>query len=239
MSIVAVHQLFYYQFCSSCRSFASVFYTIFLPLVIFAIFGTFFGVDENYAVFFLPGMLGVMSSSDALFAVGPVIKEYFRQGIVREFRSYPINMVWLFTTFIFTRILFVMTSALLLCVASVILFGYFPNLEVGFRIVLGLILNFFTYGFIALTISFWGIADNRDQGILSIYYFLGMFLSDAFFNLSQTNDFFYVVGYFFPLRVTLEFIRGDYLALIWCLIWLLSAITSFILQMRMMSTHRK
>lgn len=238
MNVAAVSQLMGYQVLSSCRSFASVFYTIVLPLVLFVVFGTTFGVDADYAVFFLPGMIAVMTSSDALFAVGPVMKEFFRQGIVREFRNYPINIAWLFCTFIATRLLFVLTSSVLLAALSGILFGYVPDPGTALRYLVAVVLGFTTYGLIALCISFMGIVDNKDQGMLSIYYFLGMFLSDAYLSLSQKNWVLDAVGYFFPLKPMLQLMRGNDMAAIPLLAWLAGAVTLFMLVVRSMRVAR-
>lgn len=202
--------LFKVQMLSSLRSFPSVFYTIILPVVLFLIFGAVFNVDGEYAHFFLPGMIGVMVSSDALFAVGPVMKEYFRQGIVREFRTYPFPLSWLFITFILTRLIFVMASATLLIFVSAVAFNYVPTASETSRFILAVLPAYASYSFIALIFSFWGIQDNRDQALISLYYFLGMFMSDAFISLSARWPILDVTGYIFPLKPALEFMRGDW-----------------------------
>jgi ABC-2 type transport system permease protein len=227
-----------YQILSSVRSFASVFYTIVLPLVLFILFGVIFGVKADFAVFFLPGMLAVTTSSDALFAVGPVIKEYYRQGIVREFKSYPLPLAYLFFTFIATRLVFVFVSSCLLVALSGLVFGFFPgSLELGLY-ALGLVLGFIIYSLLALCISFLGIKDNRDQGVLSLYYFLGMFLSDAYIILSAKSEIFNAIGYIFPLKVVLQLMRGDISALIPCLGWLVLSSLWFMMLMRRMRIKR-
>lgn len=234
----AVALLFKYQMLSSVRSFASVFYTIVLPLVLFVLFGAIFGVNADFAVFFLPGMLAVTTSSDALFAVGPVIKEYFRQGIVREFKNYPMPLSYLFFTFIATRLIFVFVSSCLLVALSGLIFGYFPGLlELGLYS-LGLLFGFIIYSLLALCISFLGIKDNKDQGILSVYYFLGMFLSDAYITLSEKSEFFNAIGYIFPLKVVLKLMRGDISAILPCLAWLVLSAFWFMMLMRRMRIKR-
>jgi ABC-2 type transport system permease protein len=239
MNRAAVAALMRVQLISSCRSFPSVFYTIVLPIVLFVIFGAAFNVDGAYAVFFLPGMIGVMTSSDALFAVGPVMKEYYRQGIVREFKGYPLPLPWLFITFIATRLIFVLISATLLMTVSALFFGYMPGAAELVRYAIAVTLGFATYGFLALCISFMGIADNRDQGIISLYYFLGMFLSDAYLALSERWPVLGIVGYIFPLKPMLQFMRGDPWAFGPMLAWLAAAGTGFILLTRSMRLQRQ
>lgn len=238
MNAAAASQLMRFQLLSSFRSFASVFYTIVLPLVLFTVFGITFGVDADYARFFLPGMIAVMTTSDALFAVGPVMKEYFRQGIVREFRTYPLSIAWLFGTFIATRLIFILISSALLVSLSGLMFGYVPALALLPNYVAAIVLGFFAYGMIALCISFLGIVDNKDQGMLSIYYFLGMFLSDAYFQLSSKSALIDLLGYLFPLKVMLQVMRGSSMALLPLIGWLTIAAATFMLLVRSMRIAR-
>ena len=61
--------LFYYQLIMCCRVPESIFFTILLSPLLFIIFGFAFRIDSGYAEFFLPGMIGSMVCSDALYAV--------------------------------------------------------------------------------------------------------------------------------------------------------------------------
>lgn len=234
----AITALLHAQLISAFRSFPSVFYTIVLPLVLFVIFGAAFNVQGDFAVFFLPGMIGVMVSSDALFAVGPVMKEYFRQGIVREFSGYPLPLFWLFATYVATRLLFVLVSAGLLIAISTVMFGYTPGPLALLHYGVGMVLGFTAYAFVALTISFIGIRDNKDQGFISLYYFLGMFLSDAYLILSARWPVLDIVSYVFPLKPVLKFMRGEDWALAPCLAWVAAAALGFVLLTRRMRLQR-
>lgn len=214
------------QALASARSFASTFYSIILPSFLFVIFGLVFRIDAEYAVFFLPGMMGVMASSDALFAVGPVIKAYYQQGIVREFKNYPVPTAWLFITFIMVRLVVVAISSALLVALSALLFGYLPGPGTLALYGAGVILCFAIYAFLALAISFWGARDGRDQGLISAYYFLGMFLSDAYFVLSARGAWLDAVGYAFPLKPVLQIMRGDASALLPAAIWAVLSVSA-------------
>ena len=226
------------QLIGSLKSKEAVFFSIFLPPLLFVIFGLAFRVDGEYAKFFLPGMIGSIFVSDALLAVGPIIKNYYTLKIVRYFRGYPLSISWLFVSFILTRLFFVMVSSLILIILSTFIFDYTPNLFIFARYVIGMILGFSIYSLIALTISFYGIEDNKDQGILSILFFMSIFLSDAFFVLSKVNVAFDVVGYFFPLRIVLDFMRGNDLSIIYCLLWLVFSFVIFYYRIRRIELKR-
>lgn len=240
MTLSAGAALFGAQFKATTRSLPSLFYTILLPAFLFVVFGLAFSINEAYAAFFLPGMIGVMVSSDGLYAVGGVIKEYYRQGIVREFRSYPVSLFWLFSTFIMVRLIYVAASVALLVLISWAMFDYLPDAATVLRYVFAIACGFASYSFIGLMIGFWGIQDNKDQPIISIYYFLGMFLSDAFMNLAARWAFMKTVTYFlFPLRSMLEFMRGDDAAAAGCVLWVLASMGAFALMMRRMKPGKR
>ncbi len=221
MSLKKNFSIFYFQFLASCRSRESVFFTIILSPLLFIIFGLAFRIDSTYAMFFLPGMIAGTVSSDALYAVGPVIKHYYAQNIIRYFKNYPINIAGLFIGFIITRLIFIFIATLILLLLSTYLFNFTPSILYLSRYLVGFFLIFSIYSFIALTISFYGIKDNKDQGIVGIYYMLTIFLSDAFFVLSKAHVIFDIIGYLFPLKVTLIYMRsGNISYFIYSLAWL-------------------
>lgn len=200
---------FYYQFIASCRSWQSVFFTIMFTPILFIIFGYAFNINKEYAQFFLPGMIASTVCSDALHAVGPVIKNYYTMNIVRYFKNYPPNISKLFIAFIITRLLFVLMGSIILVIIAMLFFNFTPSFFTILRYLIGIFITFWTYSFIALTFSFYGLKDNRDQGMIGIYYFLNIFLSDTFFILSKINIFFEVISYLFPLKYILVYMRGE------------------------------
>lgn len=238
MNIKAIYLILKSQLLSSLRIKESVFFSIFLPPLLFVIFGMAFKVNAEYAIFFLPGMIGSIFTSDALYAVGPVIKNYYLLQIVRYFRGYPLNIVWLFISFLVTRLIFVVFSSLILIIISFYLFDFLPNFIVLIRYFIGVIVGFSIYSLFALTISFYGIEDNKDQGILSIFYFLSIFLADAFFVISKINMTFDLISYLFPLKVILQFMRGDNMAFIYSLLWLAIAFLVFYIKINKIQLKR-
>lgn len=220
--------LFYYQFLMSCRVPEPIFFTIILSPILFVIFGFAFRINTDYAAFFLPGIIGSMVCSDALYAVGPVIKKYYSLNIVKYFHGYPVRMPYLFGGFILSRIIFVTFSMLLLIVVSYSIFDFFPSPDALLRYIVGIVLIFTIYSLIGLSISLWSLRDNKDQGIIGLYYMLTIFLSDAFFVLTKANAFFDAIGYLFPLRCVLDFMRGHSISLLYSAGWILLLTVIFV-----------
>ncbi len=202
-----------YQLRVACVDALSVFFTVLLPSVLFVLFGLIFGLGEGtnneYAAYVLPGMVGVMCSSDGLYTVGPMVRAYITQGILREFTSLPGWTGSLFLGFILTRLVFVMLSMVCLVALSGLLFSYIPGGVDLVRIFLGAALCFGAYALIAVGVALLANSGAGDYGFSSVYYFLGMFLCDAFFVLSERNLTLTTIAYMFPLKPVLVFMRGD------------------------------
>lgn len=230
--------LFYYQLLMCCRVPESIFFTILLSPLLFIIFGFAFRIDSGYAEFFLPGMIGSMVCSDALYAVGPVIKKYYSLNIVKYFYNYPISTPYLFIGFIASRIIFVFISMLLLIAVSYLIFDFSPDLVALLRYIPGIFLIFTIYSLIGLSISLWGLRDNKDQGVIGLYYMLTIFLSDAFFVLTKANVVFDIIGYFFPLRSVLDFMRGNTISLLYSIAWVIALLLVFVYIVKRISFKR-
>ena len=215
-----------------------IIFTLLMPLVLFALFGLIFGLGQNrggeYAEFVLPGMIGVMCSSDALYMVGPMIRAYLTQGLVREFKGLPFWTGHLFLGFVATRLIIVVISMACLIVASAAMFSYMPAGLDAVRMLVGAALTFAAYALLAVGISLLANSSAGDYGFGSIYYFLGMFLCDAFFALFDDDTMLYAITFAFPLRPALLFMRGEDWPLVVLAAWMLAglALVCFVLRRR-------
>lgn len=231
-----------YQFRAARAEPFGVLFTLLLPLLLFAIFGLTFGLGQNrsfvYAEFVLPGMIGVMCSSDALYMVGPMIRTYLTQGLAREFKSLPFWTGHLFLGFVVTRLLFVTISMAFLIVASAALFSYLPAGTDALRILVGAAMTFVAYALLAVGISLFGNSSAGDYGFASVYYFLGMFLCDAFFVLFESDSMLYAFSFAFPLRPALLFMRGEDWPLAILAAWALAGLALVVLVLRRQAAVR-
>ncbi|BAV94479.1 ABC transporter permease [Ichthyobacterium seriolicida] len=225
----AIRKLFLIQLLSSIRSPESIFYSVIFPPTLFIIFGFSFGVGQGYINFFLSGMIGVTIIGDGLNAIGPVIKLYYSLGIVKYFKSYPLNIIWLFISFILVRMMVVLFSCLILILLSYLFFELSINQMNLTNYIIGGALLFIIYSFLGLLISLYGIDSDKSTLISSFVFFGSMFLSDAYFNISSVNTVFLFISYIFPLKVVLNFMRGNDIHLLWSILWLILVSISFYL----------
>ena len=217
-----------YQLRAAIADPLGIFFTIVLPLLLFIFFGYVFGIgggqSVEYAQFVLPGMIGVMCSSDALYMVGPTVRSYVAQGLVREFKTLPLWTGHLFFGFAATRLIFVLVSMVCLLVVSAFLFEYVPvGLDVV-RILLGAAMAFVAYALLAVTVSLYANSSAVDYGFASVYHLLGMFLCDAFFELIDEDSALYMLTFAFPLKPALLFMRGENWPLAVLVAWILAAL---------------
>ena len=219
-----------------------VIFTLLVPLLLFALFGLIFGLGQNqgvaYAEFVLPGMIGVMCSSDALYMVGPMIRTYLTQGLAREFKSLPFWTGHLFLGFAATRLIFVMISMACLIVASAALFSHLPGGAEALRILVGAAATFAAYALLAVGISLLANSSAIDYGFASVYHFLGMFLCDAFFVLFEKDSMLYALAFAFPLKPALLFMRGEDWPLVILAAWMLAGLALVVLVLRRQASIR-
>ena len=215
-----------------------IIFTLLLPLFLFALFGLIFGLGQNrggeYVEFVLPGMIGVMCSSDALYMVGPMIRAYLTQGLVREFKNLPLWTGHLFLGFVATRLVLVVISMACMIVASAVMFSHMPAGMDAVRMIVGAALTFAAYALLAVGVSLLVNSKAGDYGFGSVYYFLGMFLCNAFFVLPDDNTMLYAITFAFPLKPALLFMRGEDWPLAVLVVWMLAslALVSFALRRR-------
>ena len=219
-----------------------VVFTLLVPLLLFALFGLIFGLGQNrgtaYAEFVLPGMIGVMCSSDALYMVGPMIRTYLTQGLAREFKSLPLWTGHLFLGFAATRLIFVIISMAILIVASAALFSYLPAGMDALRILAGAAMTFVAYALLAVGVSLLGNSSAVDYGFASVYHFLGMFLCDAFFVMFENDSMLYALAFAFPLKPALLFMRGEDWPLAILAAWVLAGLALVVLVLRRQAAVR-
>ena len=82
-------------------------------------------------------------ASDGLFAIGPVIKEYYNNGLIKYLRKQPFNIIYHFLGLIFSRIILLFLVVLLLCITSIIVFKYNVTIKELINYFLGVFIGLF------------------------------------------------------------------------------------------------
>ncbi|MFO7827407.1 MAG: ABC transporter permease [Bacteroidales bacterium] len=208
--IKILSQSIYYQFIIFLRIKQAVFFTVTFPIFLFVIFTSIWGTQDNeYVSFLLSGIVGMTIASDGMFAIGPVIKEYYSNGLIKYLRKLPFNILLHFVGLIISRIITLLFIVFLLCISAYFIFGYaVTSLEI-INFVFGVFTGLFVFSFLGLVIIFSGIKQGTDKGIINFIYFIILFTSNAFYPVGDFNQLIGYVGNALPLNQILCIMRGD------------------------------
>lgn len=220
-------QSIYYQFLMFFRIKQAVFFTMFFPIFLFIVFGSTWGTDfDDYIPFLLSGIIGMTIASDGLFAVGPVVKQYYSSGLIKYLRKLPFNILIHFSGLIISRFAVVLLTISLLCLTSYLLFGHVVSLVDYLDYLKGVFVGLFVFSFLGLAVTFSGIRNKADNGIVNIVYFVILFTSNAFYPVDEYNNIIGTIGHILPLNHILTILRGEGTHLI-LLVWIVFPILLF------------
>lgn len=212
-------QSIYYQLLIFIRIKQAVFFTIAFPIFLFLIFGSIWGAEnDDYVSFLLSGIIGMTIASDGLFSIGPIIKDYYSNGLIKYLRKLPFNILLHFMGLVISRVISLIFIVFLLCIAAYLMFGYtVTSLEI-INFIIGVFVGLLVFSFLGLVITFSGIKQVADKGIINFIYFTILFTSNAFYPVGEFNKFIAHIGNTLPLNQTLSILRGEginYLLGVW------------------------
>ena len=220
-NIKVVFATVYYQTLISARLTTALIFSLVFPVFVFCFFGTIWGVENvEYIGFLLSGIIGLTIASDGMFSVGPVIKLYYANNLLKYFRTLPLNILSYYLGLFLSRVIRIFVSIILLSVVAALLFSYHVSADVLFLYLIGTFVGLLLFSLLGLVIAFYGRTHNSDQGILNLFYFANIFLSDTFYPVSDLNSVFHTVSLFVPLTYVLEYMRnGSITYLLVSLLW--------------------
>lgn len=220
--IKILSQSIYYQLLIFLRIKQAVFFTVAFPIFLFVIFGSIWGAqNDGYVSFLLSGIIGMTVASDGLFAIGPVIKEYYANGLIKYLRKLPFNILLHFMGLIISRVISLFFIVFLLCITAFLMFGYVVTFLEIINFIIGVFVGLFIFSFLGLVIIFSGVKQAADKGIINFVYFIILFTSNAFYPVGEFNKLIGHIGNILPLNQILSILRGDganYFLAIWILV---------------------
>ena len=210
-----------YQFLIFFRIKQAVFFSIAFPIFLFIIFGNIWGFYDNYIPFVLTGVIAMTIASDGLFAIGPVIKEYYNNGLIKYLRKQPFNIIYHFLGLIFSRIILLFLVVLLLCITSIIVFKYHVTIKELINYFLGVFIGLFIFSFFVLAFSFSSLKNTSEKGLVNLIYFVLLFTSSAFYPIKKFNKTIGDFGDFLPFNQVLNILRGETINIQILLFWVI------------------
>ena len=160
-------------------------------------------------------------ASDGLFAIGPVIKEYYNNGLIKYLRKQPFNIIYHFLGLIFSRIILLFLVVLLLCITSIIVFKYHVTIKELINYFLGVFIGLFIFSFMGLAFSFSSLKNTSEKGLVNLIYFVLLFTSSAFYPIKKFTKTIGDFGDFLPFNQVLNILRGETINIQILLFWVI------------------
>ncbi len=200
----------FYQLLMFLRIKQGVFFTIVFPIFLLIIFGKIWG-NENpeYVAMLLAGVIAMTIASDGIYAIGPTLKSYYAQGLIKYLKKLPFNQLIHFIGLILSRVLVLACMIPILCLTAFLTFGYQATINSMLNYLAGLLVGLFIFSFIGLCFNFSNIKKEIDKGLSSLFYYLVLFTSDAFYPASYFNETVGMIGDILPLNPILDLLKGN------------------------------
>jgi len=212
------------------RNREAFFFTLVFPVFLFVLFGAIWGRSGSYLQLLLPGVIGISIASDALFSVGPVIRRYAENGVLKFLRSLPPRTLAHFGGTVANRVLLMSVSVVLLCGVAAFGFNTAITKTMVVTYLLGVGLGGWSFSAIGLTAAF-ASESVSPRGILNLLYLPMLFVSGAFYPISILPDSLQTIAYLLPLTHLVEFLKGQnmygYLLVGWGLLFTAAAYIVF------------
>jgi ABC-2 type transport system permease protein len=186
------------------------FFAFIFPVFLFILFGYIWGSSGNvaYVRYLFTGVVGMTITSDALFGIGPVIKMYRDNNILKFLNNIPSGLNNYLIGLFISRIIVMLLAIAITGIISHLAFKLeYDFMEVALLIV-GVILGTFLFAFLGLFVSFQSKAESGKSG-LNFIFFVMLFMSGSFFPLNNLHPVVKAVANAFPLTHLLTFIRGE------------------------------
>lgn len=211
----------YYQLKNFFRVKKALFFSFIFPTFLYVIFTFVWGNNsESYSKYILTGILGITIVSNAIMSLGRILVEYNRTGLAKLLKSIPhgysTHLLCLFLSrFVLISIAFLVLVAVTSILSKVTLTIY-DICWAEFGIFLGLFL-FSLLGFIVSNLLEDRFSDNA---VSNIIFYPIIFLSDAFYPLTEMNQTLNFAVVLNPLTPILRLIRQEDEWLLPTIIWI-------------------
>jgi len=194
------------------------FFAFIFPVFLFILFGYIWGSSGNvaYIHYLFTGIVGMTVTSDALFGIGPVIKMYRDNNILKFLNNIPSGLTNYLIGLFISRIIVMLLAITLTGIISHIAFKLDFELAEIVRLIIGVILGTFLFAFLGLFVAFRS-KEESGRSALNFIFFIMLFLSGSFFPLTNLHPVVKSIAHAFPLTHVLNFIRGE-VQYVWALL---------------------
>lgn len=236
--ITVLFKSIYYQFLIFSRIKTAFFLLWIFPLFLLLIFGKLWGTDSNYIPFLLTGIIGMTITSEGLYSIGPVVKQYYANGLIRYLKKLPVGVSVYFFSYILSRVVSQFIVVIVLCIASYIFFDCLIPADTILRIYIAIVMGLIIFAFLGLTLSSFSIKNIGSNGVISIIGYTIIFTSNTFYPVGQLSKTIEYIGNILPLNPILALMRGGEINWTNIALWLIIPTSLFVYRLNKLTFKR-
>jgi ABC-2 type transport system permease protein len=212
----------YYRLLHDLRIKQAIFFSSIFPLLLFVAFSSIWGNahELDYIYLLLTGVIGATITSEGLFGIGEVIKDYYDSKLIRYFRVIPVNIYAHFLGIVISRMIYLSVTILALLVIAYLMYGLSLQGVQFFWLFSGLLAGTLVFSALGLMVSFANLRTKGGSGPTNLIYFILIFISDAYYPLEEINPSLHKIANLLPMNHLLNIVRGEELVTsgLYCLV---------------------
>lgn len=200
----------YYQILNFLRVKKALFFTCIFPIFLYVLFTFVWGNNsEKYSSFIVSGIIGITVVSNSLMAISKIILCYNTTGMAKILKSIPTAYTTQIIALIFSRFIVISISFLVLLIFALIFSSFVPTISYILHIELGILLGMGLFTFLGIVLGEM-LEDKHSESTFTngIFYAI-MFLSNAFYPLSEMNPALKIATYINPITPILNIMRNE------------------------------
>jgi len=212
----------------------ALFFSFVFPIFLFLVYTSVWGqASEDYARFILSGILAVTILSNSIMSIGQIIVTYQLTGVSRLLQSIPRAFPVHIFALAFSRIALISMAYIILVFIAWLISDLHFSLKDFVCGEIGIVAGTILFSLIGMIVSFLLESRHSENNAVNFVFFLFMFVSDAFYPVTDMNPVMSGVVAINPLTPILQIIRHQEGYLISYLVWIIitSLVSWFVLHL--------
>lgn len=200
----------YYQILNMLRVRKAFFFTCVFPIFLYILFVYVWGNDTTeYTYYIISGIVAITVVSNSLMAISRVALQYDLSGITKVLKAIPNAYNIQIIALILSRFIILSFSFALLALCALLFSGYALTLRSIVLVESGILLGIFLFSLLGIVIGILLEDKHTETTVTNGVFYIIIFLSDAFFPLSEINPLLDIPIEINPITPILNLMRND------------------------------
>lgn len=162
--------------------------------------------ELTYIEFLVPGLIGMLLLSIALFTSGVAIVSYKEKGILKRLQATPVNSTLFYYSHILSRLLLGLMQSMILMVCAALIFKI--NFNINLTVFLILITGIIFFTSLGLLIGTFSKNATTTNYLANFFFFPLVFLSGVYFPINMLPSFLQPLASVSPLTLFIDSFRS-------------------------------